>query len=40
MELIDTFLSAHFSGAVRHQRRLAKMHALEAAWPIRNGDPS
>ncbi len=30
MELIETFLTAHFSGAVRHQRRLAKVRALEA----------
>jgi ribose 5-phosphate isomerase B len=29
LELIDTFLTAHFSGAVRHKRRLAKLHALE-----------
>jgi ribose 5-phosphate isomerase B len=28
-ELIETFLTAHFSGARRHQRRLAKVHALE-----------
>jgi ribose 5-phosphate isomerase B len=28
-ELIDTFLTASFSGAARHQRRLAKLHALE-----------
>jgi ribose 5-phosphate isomerase B len=41
MELITTFLTAHFSGAVRHQRRLAKVRALEAAvWTIRHGDPS
>jgi len=30
LELIDTFLTARFSGAARHQRRLAKLHALEA----------
>ena len=29
MELIGTFLSAHFSGARRHRRRLAKVQALE-----------
>jgi ribose 5-phosphate isomerase B len=29
LELIDTFLIANFSGAVRHKRRLAKLHALE-----------
>jgi ribose 5-phosphate isomerase B len=29
LELIDTFLTARFSGAARHQRRLAKLHALE-----------
>ena len=28
-ELIETFLNAHFSGAERHQRRLAKVQALE-----------
>lgn len=28
-ELIETFLAAHFSGAVRHLRREAKMQALE-----------
>ena len=30
LELIDTFLTARFSGAVRHQRRLAKLRLLEA----------
>ena len=29
LELINTFLTASFSGAVRHKRRLAKLHALE-----------
>jgi ribose 5-phosphate isomerase B len=29
LELIDTFLAARFSGAVRHQRRLEKVRALE-----------
>jgi ribose 5-phosphate isomerase B len=28
-ELIETFLTAHFSGALRHQRRVDKVHALE-----------
>jgi len=29
LELVQTFLHAHFSGAARHQRRLAKVEALE-----------
>jgi ribose 5-phosphate isomerase B len=29
LELIGIFLAARFSGADRHQRRLAKVHALE-----------
>jgi len=29
LELVQTFLHAHFSGASRHRRRLAKVHALE-----------
>ena len=29
LELVQTFLRAHFSGAARHQRRLAKVEALE-----------
>jgi ribose 5-phosphate isomerase B len=29
LELIATFLAARFSGAVRHKRRLAKLHELE-----------
>jgi ribose 5-phosphate isomerase B len=29
LELIETFLSAHFSGAPRHQRRLSEVQALE-----------
>jgi ribose 5-phosphate isomerase B len=29
LELIDRFLTARFSGAVRHKRRLAKLRALE-----------
>ena len=28
-ELIEAFLAAHFSGAPRHQRRVAKVQALE-----------
>ncbi len=28
-ELIETFLKAHFNGAVRHQRRVNKVRALE-----------
>ena len=28
LELIETFLTAHFSGAPRHKRRLAKVQAL------------
>jgi len=28
-ELVETFLAARFSGAPRHQRRLAKVQALE-----------
>jgi ribose 5-phosphate isomerase B len=29
LELIETFLAAHFSGAPRHRRRLAKVQMLE-----------
>ncbi len=29
LELVETFLAARFSGAARHQRRLAKVRALE-----------
>jgi len=29
-ELIETFLKAGFSGAIRHERRAAKVKALEA----------
>jgi ribose 5-phosphate isomerase B len=28
-ELVETFLAAHFSGALRHKRRLAQVQALE-----------
>lgn len=31
LELIGTFLTAHFTGAPRHRRRLAKVQALEAS---------
>jgi len=31
LELIGIFLAAHFSGADRHNRRLAKVHALETS---------
>jgi ribose 5-phosphate isomerase B len=41
LELIGTFLAAHFSGAVRHQRRLAQVRALETmVRPKGTGDPS
>jgi ribose 5-phosphate isomerase B len=33
LELVETFLHAHFSGAPRYQRRLAKVHALETGIP-------
>lgn len=29
LELVQTFLQAHFSGAARHRRRLAQVRALE-----------
>jgi ribose 5-phosphate isomerase B len=29
LELVETFLAARFSGAPRHRRRVAKVHALE-----------
>jgi ribose 5-phosphate isomerase B len=29
LDLVNVFLSAHFSNAPRHQRRLSKVHALE-----------
>jgi len=28
-ELLETFLAAHFSGAARHRRRVAKVQELE-----------
>ena len=34
-ELIETFLAAHFSGAERHMRRLAKVQALENQDAVR-----
>lgn len=36
-ELVEAFLSAHFSHAARHERRLAKVNALEAN--ATDGDP-
>lgn len=35
LELIEAFLTARFSGALRHRRRLAKVQALESQkiWP-------
>jgi len=33
LELVETFLKARFSAAPRHQRRLAKVRALETRWP-------
>jgi ribose 5-phosphate isomerase B len=32
LDVIDIFLTARFSGAARHQRRLAKVYALEAGY--------
>ncbi len=29
LELVNTFLAAHFSGAERHKRRLAKVQSIE-----------
>jgi ribose 5-phosphate isomerase RpiB len=29
VDLIETFLTSHFSGAPRHRRRLAKVQTLE-----------
>ncbi len=31
-DLVQSFLAARFSGAERHQRRLAKLKALEETW--------
>jgi ribose 5-phosphate isomerase B len=41
LELIKTFLTARFSGAVRHRRRLAKVQALEGrkTWPAERSVP-
>jgi ribose 5-phosphate isomerase B len=33
LELVETFLNAHFSEAPRHRRRLAKVQALETGSP-------
>jgi ribose 5-phosphate isomerase B len=38
LELIDRFLSSTFTGAERHQRRLDKVLALEAAFGAPEGD--
>ena len=37
LELVETFLTARFSGAIRHPRRLAKVQALEnlTSGPLR-----
>ncbi len=35
LELIATFLTAHFSGAPRHRRRLAKVQALDHPENVR-----
>ncbi|MFA5718668.1 MAG: RpiB/LacA/LacB family sugar-phosphate isomerase [Desulfobulbaceae bacterium] len=34
LELVQTFLAAHFSQEERHLRRLGKVSALEAEWPV------
>jgi ribose 5-phosphate isomerase B len=41
LELIKTFLTAHFTGAVRHRRRVAKVQALEEqkTWPAERSVP-
>jgi ribose 5-phosphate isomerase RpiB len=33
LELIESFLTAHFSGAARHRRRLAEVRALAHQEP-------
>jgi ribose 5-phosphate isomerase B len=40
-ELVETFLTARFSGAVRHRRRVAKVQALEEqkTWPAERSVP-
>jgi len=42
LELIETFLTARFSGASRHRRRLAKVQALEnrKSWHAGRGPTS
>ena len=37
-DLVETFLSAEFSQAERHLRRLGKIARLEASWTGRAGD--
>ena len=41
LELIETFLTAHFSGATRRRRRVAKVQALEGrkTWPAERSVP-
>ena len=40
LELIKTFLTARFRGAVRYRRRLAKVQALEnrKTWPVESSE--
>ena len=33
-EIVGAFASAGFTGEARHQRRLGKVMALEADWPV------
>lgn len=35
LELVETFLAAHFSGAARHRRRVSKVEAIENPSPER-----
>jgi ribose 5-phosphate isomerase B len=35
IDLVHTFLNARFSGEARHLRRLAKIHAIEDNWGVR-----
>ena len=35
IDLVHTFLNARFSGEQRHLRRLAKIHAMEDNWGVR-----
>jgi ribose 5-phosphate isomerase B len=36
-DLVESFLSAEFSGAERHRRRLAKVAALEKPFSMQEG---